>query len=597
MGVIFIISGLKCNANSRMPPLGIHILDNSHHVGVWTDRAKVTSDDVGQPEPIRCDVFNHLHIAKTLKKIVLRTGDDVTVSVKDLDVVIAVPIYCRDSLQNLKLENLPVKPLEIMSDAEAAVLSYRYSWVIPNSGKVLTLIFGADALEASVLKIIKGGSSKILGHAADFDLGLNNFDRRLIEKFGDDFKNTFETSISEDPLTAQAVKSAARRTREALISALKVAIKIDLAFPSDGFSAEISREDFEKVCSDLLENLFRPVEKTLTETGVTVKDLEGVVLVGNFSRYPAIKRLIEDYFKGKTIAANLEKTVARGATIKAAFLSGIIGADRFAESILEATPLSVGLRCQFNVMSFVVGGDSKVPVEKTLTYVTVKDWQSRFYIAVFLGNRLVNTQADKEAIATFRMSVPRARRGKETMDVTVKVDSTGAVTVICTVRSTKKSKSVVVKDAFSRLTRETVDQMLRYAEANKDADLKFKKRVKAYLNLEDYVYKLKHAMVDFGWKLSFFQRMMCKFAYRTEKDWLKMYHPEYTTVEEYEYRLRQLKCRCSGYLTKMKSEKTETPSEKTEKKESPKKESSSNKFEKILKSLYNKFVTETKFIK
>ncbi|KAJ9549329.1 LOW QUALITY PROTEIN: hypothetical protein OSB04_021872 [Centaurea solstitialis] len=290
---------------------------------------------------------------------------------------------------------------------------------------------------------------------------------------------------------------ACERAKRILSSTTQAAIDIDSLFDGVDFSSKITRAKFEELNMDFFNKCMEAVARCLEDAKWDKSSVDEVVLVGGSTRIPKIQQMLQDFFDGKDTCKtiNPDEAVAYGAAVLAANMSGY-GNQKFKDlTLLEVTPLSLGLESHGEIMAVAIPRNTPIPVKKGQIASTSYDNQPSFLFKVYQGER--SRSIDNTLLGEFLLNnLPHAPRGVTKANLCFSIDANGILEVSAKQPITGESNSVTITNNTGRLTKEEIEKMLEEAERYKSEDEEFKKKAEAYNALEYYVYEMKTKSKD-----------------------------------------------------------------------------------------------------
>ena len=427
---------------------------------------------------------------------------------KVTDAVITVPAYFNDAERQATKEAGEIaglNVLRIVNEPTAAALAYGL-----DKGKedelILVFDLGGGTFDVSLLEVGKDddGFSTIQVRATSGDnhLGGDDWDQRIVDWLIDQVKAKTGADLSKDAVALQRLKEAAEQAKKELSSATSTNISLQyLSMTADGpihLDETLTRAKFEELTADLLERTKKPFRDVMAEAGVTVSEIDHVVLVGGSTRMPAVTEVVKELTGGRepNKGVNPDEVVAVGAALQA----GVIQGDRKDVLLIDVTPLSLGIETKGGVMTKLIDRNTAIPTKASEIFSTAEDGQPSVLIQVYQGER--EFARDNKLLGTFELSgIAPAPRGVPQIEVTFDIDANGIVHVSAKDRGTGKEQSVTITGGSS-LPKEDIDRMVREAEEHAAEDKKRREEADTRNQAEQAVYSTEKLLKDEADKIS-----------------------------------------------------------------------------------------------
>ena len=424
------------------------------------------------------------------------------------EAVITVPAYFNDAQRQATKDAGQIAGLKverIVNEPTAAALAYGLE-----KGKedelILVFDLGGGTFDVSLLEVGKDddGFSTIQVRATSGDnhLGGDDWDQRIVNWLIDQVKAKTGADLSKDAVALQRLKEAAEQAKKELSSATSTNISLQyLSMTADGpihLDETLTRAKFEELTADLLERTKKPFRDVMAEAGVTVSEIDHVVLVGGSTRMPAVTEVVKELTGGRepNKGVNPDEVVAVGAALQA----GVIQGDRTDVLLIDVTPLSLGIETKGGVMTKLIDRNTAIPTKASEIFSTAEDGQPSVLIQVYQGER--EFARDNKLLGTFELSgIAPAPRGVPQIEVTFDIDANGIVHVSAKDRGTGKEQSVTITGGSS-LPKEDIDRMVREAEEHAAEDKKRREEADVRNQAEQAVYSTEKLLKDEADKIS-----------------------------------------------------------------------------------------------
>ncbi len=414
--------------------------------------------------------------------------------------VITVPAYFTDAQRQAtkdagKIAGLDVK--RIINEPTAAALSYGVDK--ENDQKVMVYDLGGGTFDVSIIEM-GDGVQEVLATAGNNRLGGDDFDKRIIDWMVAQFKSAEGIDLSGDKMAMQRLKDAAEKAKIELSGVTSTAINLpfitaDATGPKH-MDLTLTRAKFDELTADLVEATMGPVRSALSDSGLSISEIDKVLMVGGSSRIPAVqeavKKLIgKDPFKG----INPDECVAIGASIQA----GVLGGEVDGLLLLDVTPLSLGVETMGGVMTKIIDRNTTIPTKKSQIFSTAADNQTQVEINVLQGER--EFARDNKQLGLFALTgIAPAMRGVPQIEVTFDIDANGIVNVSAKDLGTGREQAITISSS-GNMSKEDIDKAVKEAEQFAAEDKKRREEVDAKNEAENLVYQAEKLVNENGDKL------------------------------------------------------------------------------------------------
>ncbi len=415
--------------------------------------------------------------------------------------VITVPAYFNDSQRQATKDAGKIAGLEverIVNEPTAAALAYGLDK--KKSGTVAVYDLGGGTFDISILDI-GDGVFEVKSTNGDTSLGGEDFDNVIVDYLLSEFKKDSGMDLKGDNLALQRIREAAEKAKCELSTATETDINLpfitaDKTGPKH-LNVKMNRSKFETLAADLVKRTIAPCQTALKDSGISASDISEVVLVGGMTRMPKVKEEVEKFFGKKPHeGVNPDEVVAIGASIQAGVLQG----DVKDVLLLDVTPLSLGIETLGGVSTKLIDKNTTIPTKKSQIFSTAENNQSAVSIVVTQGERQL--AKDNKQLGNFMLDgIPPAPRGMPQIEVTFDIDANGIVNVSAKDKGTGKEQKITIQ-ASGGLSEAEIDQMVKDAEANKEADEKVKEKIDARNHADGLVDSTEKALKEHGDKVS-----------------------------------------------------------------------------------------------
>ena len=416
--------------------------------------------------------------------------------------VITVPAYFNDAERQAtkdagKIAGLEV--LRIINEPTAASLAYGLEKA-DHEEKVLVYDLGGGTFDVSILEL-GDGVFEVLSTNGDTKLGGDDFDNKIMDYIAETFKAENGIDLRQDKMALQRLKEAAEKAKIELSSSTQTLINLpfitaDATGPKH-IDMNLTRAKFNELTHDLVQRSIEPMKKAIADAGISVNDIDKVLLVGGSTRIPAVQEAVKN-FTGKepSKGINPDECVAVGAAIQAGVLTGEVK-DVL---LLDVTPLTLGIETLGGVATPLIERNTTIPAKKSQTFSTAADGQTSVEIHVVQGERQM--AADNKTLGRFTLSgIAPAPRGIPQIEVTFDIDANGIVKVSAMDKGTGKEANITIT-ASTNLTEDEVEKAVKEAEKFAEEDKKRKESIEVKNNADQVVYQTEKTLEELGDKVS-----------------------------------------------------------------------------------------------
>ena len=442
--------------------------------------------------PAQISAFTLQKMKETAEKYL---GQEVTKA------VITVPAYFNDSQRQATKDAGKIAGLEverIVNEPTAAALAYGLDK--KKSGTVAVYDLGGGTFDISILEI-GDGVFEVKSTNGDTSLGGEDFDNVIVDYLLSEFKKDTGMDLKGDNLAIQRVREAAEKAKCELSSTAETDINLPFITANKTgpkhLNIKLNRSKFESLSEDLIKRTVAPCKVALKDAGIKTSDISQVVLVGGMTRMPKIIETVKNFFnKEPNKSVNPDEVVAIGAAIQGGVLSG----DVKDVLLLDVTPLSLGIETLGGVATKLIDKNTTIPTKKSQIFSTAENNQPAVNINVTQGERQL--VKDNKMLGNFMLDgIPPAPRGVPQIEVTFDIDANGIVSVSAKDKGTGKEQKITIQ-ASGGLSEAEIDQMVKDAEANKEADQKVKEKIEARNHADGLVDSTEKALKEHGDKIS-----------------------------------------------------------------------------------------------
>lgn len=416
--------------------------------------------------------------------------------------VITVPAYFNDAERQATKDAGRIAGLEVLriiNEPTAASLAYGLDKT-DHSEKIFVYDLGGGTFDVSILEL-GDGVFEVLSTNGDTHLGGDDFDQKIIDYIANDFKSQYGIDLRNDKSAVQRLKEAAEKAKIELSSSMQTNINLpfitaDATGPKH-IDMNLTRAKFNELTHDLVQRSIEPMKKALSDAGLTIGQIDKVILVGGSTRIPAVQEAVKN-FTGKepSKGVNPDECVAMGAAIQAGVLTGEVK-DVL---LLDVTPLTLGIETLGGVATPLIERNTTIPAKKSQIFSTAADGQTSVEIHVVQGERQMAT--DNKTLGRFTLSgIAPAPRGIPQIEVTFDIDANGIVKVSAMDKGTGKEANITIT-ASTNLSDEEVEKAVKEAERFAEEDKKRKESIETKNNADQLVYQTEKQLEELGDKIS-----------------------------------------------------------------------------------------------
>ena len=415
--------------------------------------------------------------------------------------VITVPAYFNDQQRQATKDAGQIAGLEVLriiNEPTAAALAYGVDKKDKKDSKVAVYDLGGGTFDVSIIEIADVDGDKqieVLSTNGDTFLGGEDFDQRIMDFLVDEFKKDNGVDLKKDTLALQRLKEAAEKAKIELSSSAQTDVNLpyitaDASGPKH-MNIKLTRSKLEQLVDELIQRSVGPCQTAIKDAGISLDEIDEVILVGGMTRMPKVQETVEKLFgKAPRKDVNPDEAVAAGAAVQGAVLAG----DRNDVLLLDVTPLSLGIETMGGIMAKLIQKNTTIPTKASQTFSTAEDNQPAVTIKCYQGEREL-VQHNK-LLGEFNLEgIAPAMRGTPQIEVTLDIDANGIMHVSAKDKNTGKENKITIK-SDSGLSKEEIERMVQEAEANAEDDMKKRQLIEARNTAEAQIHSIRKDMSE-----------------------------------------------------------------------------------------------------